>query len=59
MKADNIISYYELVNEEKSALQKGMDYNLGKGYSVFLMSVRKSTSYADESVKVIFILATL
>lgn len=48
MKVDDIISYYELVNEEKSALQKGMNYNSGKGYSVFLMSVRKGAPYADE-----------
>lgn len=48
MKVDDIISYYELVNEEKSALQKGMNYNSGKNYSVFLMSVRKGAPYADE-----------
>jgi hypothetical protein len=48
MKVDDIISYYELVHEEKSALQKGMNFNSGKGYSVFLMSIRKGAPYADE-----------
>ena len=48
MKANDIISYYELVNEEKSALQKGMNYNSGKEYSVFLMSLRKGAPYSDE-----------
>lgn len=48
MNADDIISYYELVHEEKSALQKGMNFNSGKGYSVFLMSIRIGAPYEDE-----------
>ncbi|MDD8019127.1 MAG: HNH endonuclease [Bacteroidota bacterium] len=48
MKVDDIISYYELVHEEKAALQKGMNYNSGKHYSVFLMSIRKGAPYSDE-----------
>ena len=51
MKVDDIISYYELVHAEKSALQKGMNYNSGNGYSVFLMSIRKGAPYADEMDK--------
>jgi hypothetical protein len=45
---DDIISYHDLVTEEKAALQKGMNYGIGKNYSVFLMSVRKGAPYADE-----------
>lgn len=48
MKIDDIISYYELVQEEKAALQKGMNFNTGRGYSVFLMSIRKGAPYFDE-----------
>lgn len=40
MKPDDIISYAELVAEEKANLQKGMNYGIGKIYSVFLMSMR-------------------
>lgn len=47
MKPDDIISYLELVNAEKAHLQKGMNYRVGKNYSVFLMSVRKNAPYAD------------
>ena len=35
MELDDIISYHDLVTEEKSALQKGMNYGVGKNYSVF------------------------
>jgi hypothetical protein len=48
MKPDDIISYHDLVHEEKATVQKGMNYDLGKGYSVFLMSVRKGAPYKDE-----------
>jgi hypothetical protein len=40
MHPDDIISYAELVAEEKANLQKGMNYGIGKSYSVFLMSMR-------------------
>ena len=39
MKPDDIISYSELVAEEKANLQKGMNFGIGKKYSVFLMLV--------------------
>jgi len=39
MEADDIISYHDLVSEEQAALQKGMNFGVGKKYSVFLMSV--------------------
>ena len=47
MKRDDIISYHDVVHAEKATVQKGMNYDLGKGYSVFLMSVRKGAPYAD------------
>lgn len=47
MEVDDIISYHDLVTEEKAALQKGMNYGVGRKYSVFLMSVREGAPYAD------------
>ena len=47
MKVDDIISYHELVGTEKANLQKGMNFGVGNGYGVFLMSVRKGAPYAD------------
>ena len=32
---------------EKIALQKGMNYGVGKNYSVFMMSLRENAPYAD------------
>jgi len=34
-----------LVAEERANLQKGMNYGIGKTYSVFLMSVRPGAHY--------------
>jgi hypothetical protein len=48
MKPDDIISYNQLVAEEKANLQKGMNYGIGKKYSVFLMSVRPGALYRDK-----------
>jgi hypothetical protein len=39
VEVDDIISYHDLVTEERAALQKGMNYGVGKKYSVFLMSI--------------------
>ena len=47
MEIDAIISYHDLVTEEKAALQKGMNFGVGKKYSVFLMSLREGAPYAD------------
>src|SRR6266513_2953017 len=47
MEVDDIISYHALVTEEKAALQKGMNFGVGKKYSVFLMSLRENAPYAD------------
>jgi allophanate hydrolase subunit 1 len=48
MKPDDIISYTELVAEERANLQKGMNYGIGKTYFVFLMSVRSGAPYLDQ-----------
>jgi hypothetical protein len=42
MEVDDVISYHEVVTAEKVSLQKGMNYDVGKGYSVFLMSLREN-----------------
>jgi hypothetical protein len=47
MEVDDIISYHDVVAQEKVALQKGMNYGVGKNYSVFLMSLRENAPYAD------------
>ncbi|MEI8063677.1 MAG: HNH endonuclease [Verrucomicrobiota bacterium] len=47
MNVDDIISYHDIVHVEKATLQKGMNYDTGKGYTVVLMSVRKGAPYAD------------
>ena len=47
MEVDDIIGYHDLVTAERASLQKGMNYGVGKSYSVFLMSVREGAPYAD------------
>ena len=47
LQIDDIISYAELVTEEGQNLQRGMNYNVGADYSIFLMSVRRNAPYAD------------
>src|SRR5438874_13663012 len=47
MEVDDIISYHGLVTAEKASLQNGMNYGVGKDYSVFLMSLRENAPYAD------------
>ncbi len=44
MQVDDIISYAQLVAEERVNLQKGMNFGIGRNYSVFLMSVRKRSA---------------
>ena len=41
------ISYSQLVHEENANLQRGMNFGIGRKYSVFLMSLRKNAPYAD------------
>ena len=47
MEVDDIISYHDLVTAERAALQKGMNFGVGKKYSIFLMSLRENAPYAD------------
>jgi hypothetical protein len=47
MEVDDIISYHDVVAAEKAALQKGMNFGVGKKYSIFLMSLRENAPYAD------------
>jgi hypothetical protein len=47
MEVDGIFGYDKLVAVEKATLQKGMNYRVGKDYSVFLMSLRENAPYAD------------
>ena len=47
MEVDDIISYHDVVTAEKAALQKGMNFGVGKKYSIFLMSLREGAPYAD------------
>ena len=47
MKPNDIIGYSLVVSEEKVNLQKGMNFGIGKSYSVLLMSVRVGAPYAD------------
>lgn len=42
-----IISYLEMCSEEGTSLQRGMNFRLRGGQSVFLMSIRKNAPYAD------------
>ena len=45
--ANEIISYLEMCQRERVNLQRGMNYRLGNGYSVILMSVRDNAPYRD------------
>ncbi len=44
---DNIVSYLEMCRREGASLQRGMNYRLGEGYSVILMSVQRNAPYRD------------
>lgn len=45
--ANEIISYLEMCRRESSSLQRGMNFELGRGYSVILMSLRRNAPYRD------------
>ena len=45
--ANEIIPYLEMCQREKSSLQRGMNFDMGKGYSVILMSRRRNAPYKD------------
>ena len=44
---NEIIGYFEACQREGGSLQKGMNYQRGKTYSVILMSVRPNAPYRD------------
>jgi hypothetical protein len=45
--ANEIISYLQMCQRESSSLQRGMNFDLGTGYSVILMSVSPTAPYRD------------
>lgn len=45
--ANEIIPYLEMCQRESSSLQRGMNFDLGRDYSVVLMSVRRNAPYRD------------
>jgi len=45
---NEIIPYLEMCHREGASLQQGMNFQLGDGYSVILMSVRPNAPYRDE-----------
>ena len=47
MEVEDIFGYDKVVAAERATLQKGMNYRVGKDYSVFLMSLRENAPYAD------------
>lgn len=47
VKPSDIISYNEMCMEEGFSLQRGMNFKVGGGASVILMSLRKGAPYAD------------
>lgn len=48
MNVDDIISYSEIVSTEGQNIQRGMNFDASDGYSIFLMSVRRNSPYADK-----------
>lgn len=47
---NEIISYLEMCQREGVSLQRGMNYRIGKSYSVLLMSLRPNAPYADQVI---------
>ena len=45
--ANEIISYLDMCQRETSSLQRGMNFDLARGYSVILMSIRTDAPYRD------------
>lgn len=45
--ANEVISYLEMCQREGASLQRGMNFRLGKSYSVILMSLRPNAPYQD------------
>jgi hypothetical protein len=47
LRPGDIIPYVDMCKAEGAALQRGMNFRLGKSYSVILMSLRLGAPYAD------------
>ena len=47
MEVDDIISYHAVVTAERASLQKGMNYGVGRNYSIFVMSLGENAAYAN------------
>ncbi len=47
LESDNILSYVEMCRREGASLQQGMNFGLGRGHSVVLMSIRPNAPYRD------------
>ncbi len=45
--ANEIIPYLEMCRRESLSLQRGMNFEPGRGYSIILMSVRPNAPYRD------------
>jgi SAD/SRA domain len=45
--ANEIIAYLEMCRWEGASLQRGMNFGLGHGHSVILMSLRRNAPYRD------------
>ena len=45
--ANEVISYLEMCSRERTSLQRGMNFELGRDHSVVLMSVRPNAPYRD------------
>src|SRR2546422_5504077 len=45
--ANEIISYIDMCQRERSSLQRGMNFSLGGTHSVILMSLRPNAPYRD------------
>jgi len=45
--SDNVISYIDMCQRERTSLQQGMNFGLGGNHSVILMSVRLNAPYHD------------
>ncbi|HEY9777207.1 MAG TPA: HNH endonuclease [Planktothrix sp.] len=48
MDINEIVSYIEMCKREHLSLQKGMNFNAGRGYSIVLMSRQPNAPYKDE-----------
>lgn len=45
--SDNILSYIEMCQRERTSLQQNMNFGIGGSHSVILMSVRLNAPYRD------------